>query len=93
MKCPNCNEIINIEGTDKCKCGYVFSRFQESNKVVNSSVIENVSINDIRIPFYSMVVFMIKLVIASIPALIILFTIGITFMALITSFSLVILNN
>jgi len=37
---------------------------------------DNVTITDIRMPFFSMVIFMVKLAIASIPAFIILSVIG-----------------
>ena len=93
MKCPNCDNVDNLSNVTKCQCGYIFEGYQESTTSKNSSNIQNVSIKDIKIPFNSIVVFMIKWAIASVPALIILFTIGISLMALITSFSIVILNN
>ena len=41
-----------------------------------TNVAQNVTVTDIRMPFWSIVVFLVKLAIAAIPALIILTTIG-----------------
>ena len=81
MQCPNCNKTVP-EGTVKCGCGYVFKDYQESTAggvtgVASKSDNNNeVVITDIKMPFISMVEFMVKWAIASIPAFIILFLIG-----------------
>jgi len=76
VKCPNCASE-NPEETKRCgNCSYDFQRktatFGQGGEVV---------VTDIKMPFWSMVVFMVKWAIASIPALIILYLIGILLMA------------
>ena len=80
MQCPNCNNTVP-EGTVKCGCGYVFEDYEESTSagvtgVASKSNNQNVTVTDIKMPFGSMVQFMVKWAIASIPAFIILFLIG-----------------
>ena len=80
MQCPNCNNTVP-EGTVKCGCGYVFADYEESTSagvtgIASKSNNQNVIVTDIKMQFGSMVVFMVKWVIASIPAMIILFLIG-----------------
>ena len=83
MQCPNCNNTNSADAT-KCECGYVFKGYQESSSPditasrshTNNSNSQNVTITDIKMPFGSMVEFMVKWAIASIPAFIILLVIG-----------------
>ena len=49
---------------------------------MNSEIEKRVVVTDIRMPFLSMVVFMVKWVIASIPAFIILYILGMIVMAI-----------
>jgi len=83
MECPNC-KVLNEKSATKCQCGYVFVGYKE-NTYDTSPTVKNVKsdistssvvIHDIRMDFISMVVFMVKWALASIPALIILFFIG-----------------
>ena len=82
MQCPNCNNTnIQADATECGECGYVFKGYEESTPegvtgVASKSNNQNVTITDIKMPFGSMVEFMVKWVIASIPAFIILFLIG-----------------
>ena len=83
MKCPNCHNTTS-EDAVKCECGYVFKGYQESSSPditasrshTNNSNNQNVIVTDIKMPFGSMVEFMVKWAIASIPAFIILLVIG-----------------
>ena len=83
MDCPNCKKI-NLDDATKCECGYVFKGYKESSSPditasrshTNDSNNQNVTVTDIKMPFGSMVEFMVKWAIASIPAFIILFLIG-----------------
>ena len=88
MNCPNCKKS-NPEDATKCECGYVFKGYQESTSggvtgVASKSDNNNeVVITDIKMTFGSMVEFMVKWAIASIPAFIILFLIGFLVIAII----------
>ena len=80
MNCPNCKKSNPADAT-KCECGYVLKGYEESSPigvtaVASKSNSQNVTITDIKMPFISMVEFMVKWAIASIPAFIILFLIG-----------------
>ena len=81
ISCPNCQKGYQSKVT-KCECGYVFEDYEESTskgiKGIASKSDKNneVVITDIKMPFGSMVEFMVKWAIASIPAFIILFLIG-----------------
>ena len=82
MDCPNCNNTnIQADATQCGECGYVFKGYEESTPegvtgVASKSNNQNVTITDIKMPFGSMVEFMVKWAIASIPAFIILLVIG-----------------
>ena len=89
MKCPNCF-IDNNKDAVKCECGYQFIGYKPSADADNSININtnknigisNVIIEDINMSFGSMVLFMVKWAIASIPAFIILLFIGIGFLGM-----------
>ncbi len=79
-KCNNCGEVVlpyydKNTGAKKCpKCeAYIESSIKMPEEVV---------IKDIHMPFWSMVAFMVKWAIASIPALIILTLITIFFISM-----------
>ena len=82
MQCPNCNNTnIQADATECGECGYVFKGYEESTPegvtgIASKSNNQNVTVTDIKMPFGSMVEFMVKWAIASIPAFIILFLIG-----------------
>ena len=82
MDCPNCNNTnIQANATQCGECGYVFKGYEESTPegvtgIASKSNNQNVTVTDIKMPFGSMVEFMVKWAIASIPAFIILFLIG-----------------
>ena len=82
MQCPNCNNTnIQADATECGECGYVFKGYEESTPagvtgIASKSNNQNVTVTDIKMPFGSMVQFMVKWAIASIPAFIILFLIG-----------------
>ena len=82
MQCPNCNNTnIQADATECGECGYVFKGYEESTPagvtgIASKSNNQNVTITDIKMPFGSMVEFMVKWAIASIPAFIILVLIG-----------------
>ena len=65
--CPNCNMRIAL-----CKC----------DKIKEKSNYNEVSLRDLNIPMSWMVLFMVKWAIASIPAFIILFLIGMMVMGI-----------
>ena len=94
MKCPNCF-TDNYKDAVKCECGYQFIGYKPSADADNSININtnknigdknigisNVIIEDINMSFGSMVLFMVKWAIASIPAFIILLFIGIGFLGM-----------
>lgn len=83
LKCPNCG-LYSPDTAAQCDCGYSFASGQ---KQVSKMVLsqggntrqgdqDQVTIVDIRMPFGSMVTFMVKWAIASVPAIMILFTLG-----------------
>jgi hypothetical protein len=83
VKCPSCG-LYNTESAERCDCGHAFSG---SPKTSRSSVAVPpvptspggavfVKIADIDMPFASMVSFMLKWSIASIPAMVILIALG-----------------
>lgn len=76
MKCPNCG-LINPDDAQRCDCGYNFDKgivFARPSQPKGVGAIEGgVVIRDINMPFGSMVLFMTKLGIAAIPAVIIIF--------------------
>ena len=78
--CPDCNSDLSAglksSTTPKAKTIEVSTHKGESEQF------QPVTIEDIKMPFGSMVMFMVKWVIASIPAMIILFIIGLILSAL-----------
>ena len=71
FRCSNCNALLTV--TDKPSTGES-STFDLTDMTGRSTV--RVEVVDVAMPFWSMVVFMVKWAIASIPALIILFIIA-----------------
>lgn len=71
MKCPECG-LINPENAQRCDCGYNFIFTSPSPKGIGA-IKGGVIIRDINMSFGSMIIFMIKLSIASIPTIIIIF--------------------
>lgn len=55
---------------------------QKDSDEMNSSQEEKVIVTDIQMPFTSMIIFMVKWAIASIPAFIILSTLGLTLLVI-----------
>ena len=89
MQCPNCNNTnIQADATQCGECGYVFKGYEESTPegvtgvaskstgVASKSNHQNVTITNIDMDMIDMIAFMVKWAIASIPAFIILFLIG-----------------
>ena len=73
-ECPNCKVSVSDIAAD-CECGYKFVGYED--KTLDKSKSENyVIIKDVQMSFGSMVEFMVKWSIASIPAMIILMIIG-----------------
>ncbi len=72
-KCPNCSEIVP-DNDARCKCGYIFTN-QFSGQMTDN--INRVTIANIDMPFWSIVMLMVKWAIASIPALFILWLLGV----------------
>jgi|TARA_B100001971_G_scaffold209727_1_gene233832 hypothetical protein len=65
MECPSCS-LTNPPDAIRCDCGFDFrtaSTYSAANEVI---------VKGIKMPFLSMVVFMLKLAIAAIPAVIII---------------------
>lgn len=81
VKCPRCG-LFNPESAEKCDCGYQFTaqpaggaRPSQWSQPANALPLQ-VSVVDVNMPFGSMVVFMVKWAIASIPAFLILIVLG-----------------
>ena len=80
LKCPRCG-LFSPESAERCDCGH---QFKSQSGTTGRSVPQpeqmafpsQVSIVDVNMPFGSMVVFMVKWAIASIPALLILIALG-----------------
>lgn len=66
MKCPACG-LTNPPEAIRCDCGYNLK-----TGVKSPQVISDVRIKDFDMPFWSMIVFMVKWAVAAIPAMIIL---------------------
>jgi len=80
MKCPFCSKD-NPSDSKECECGYKFKGYNPETSAnfegaKNKLTPQNVVIKDIRMDFIDMVTFMVKWAIASIPAFIILWVIG-----------------
>ena len=94
--CSVCYKVVD-ENADKVKkSGYDFVGSEESKENdkadIDNRIIQNVVVTDIKMSFSSMVEFMVKWAIASIPALIILFIIGFFVASFFGVFSLAIFN-
>ena len=77
-ECPYCKKSV-VDIASDCECGYRFKESEKKSVTITSSNNKKrnyVTIEDIHMPFGSMVEFMIKWAIASIPAMIILFLLG-----------------
>ena len=72
-----CGHAITVFKYDKIISGEVIVDVKPHETIKNQPNSQNVTITDIKMPFGSMVEFMVKWAIASIPAFIILFLIGI----------------
>jgi hypothetical protein len=89
VKCPRCG-LFNPDTAERCDCGHQFvvrsvvgasstSRTIQTPVAVLTqapNTFAEVTVTDIKMPFASMVVFMVKWAIASIPALLILALLG-----------------
>ena len=65
MECPSCS-LTNPPDAIRCDCGFDFrtaAAYSATNEVI---------VKGIKMPFWSMVVFMLKLAVAAIPAVIII---------------------
>lgn len=88
LVCPHCNQGINADANDgertincpACRKEVVITAH---STIRESSTVQNVVVTDVNMPFWSMVRFMFKWVIASIPAFIALWCV---FMVLATLF-------
>ena len=81
MECPYCKNYV-ADDTKKCKCGYVFKGYDKS-KSHTAKKNQKVKVVDFNMSFGNMVIFMVKWVIASIPAMIILFFIWMALMMIV----------
>jgi len=91
--CSECGEPRGKDYPRFCKCGFDYfgkGITEPSPKEIQPS--QNVVVTDIKMSFSSMVEFMVKWAIASIPALIILFIIGFFVASSFGVFSLAIFN-
>ena len=88
--CSKCNEplVPVAELEEVAERERVAGRERERSDVINSTIHNNgaVVISDINMPFGSMVVFMVKWSLASIPAFLILLVIGAVFFGLFGGF-------
>jgi len=94
--CSVCYKVVD-KNADKVKKGGYDSVSSEETKEndkakIDNKNLQNVVVTDIKMPFSSMVEFMVKWAIASIPALIILFIIGFFVASFFGVFSLAIFN-
>ena len=92
IECPRCG-LLSPESAGRCDCGYVFkgqaTRRTSSGQAVamQSDVFPpRVSVIDINIPFESMVIFMVKWAVASIPAFVILFLLSLAALMVVRGF-------
>jgi len=91
--CPKCG-TKRISNVDYCRnCNYFFNITVNQDNKPQRVIIDNnkryrVVIEDIRMEFSSMVAFMVKWAIASIPALIILGFIGMALLSVFAGFSI-----
>jgi len=104
-RCSNCGVANRSTLTNCWSCGGTFEKTVEvenysepaktviTNKSIqaDNSEVKPVIIKDIKMDFGSMVTFMVKWVIASIPAMIILYLIGIVIVGLFAGFGLLIM--
>ena len=89
--CPDCNSDLSagLKSSSTPKAKTTSTKKKNESKTIEVSThkgeseqFQPVTIEDIKMPFGSMVMFMVKWVIASIPAMIILFIIGLILSAL-----------
>ena len=80
--CPDCNSDLSAGLKSSPKKKIESKTIEVSTHKGESEQFQPVTIEDIKMPFGSMVIFMVKWVIASIPAMIILFMIGLILSAL-----------
>ena len=81
IKCKKCNNYIDEKNKDNCPgCGAKNKITIKNEKPKN---VQAVKVIDFDMEFGSMVIFIIKWTIASIPAMIILFIIGMVFLMLV----------
>ena len=96
--CPHCT-LVNPDTARRCDCGYDFQEGRMHATLlatsqgtgparVSDAMIQEVAVVDIRMPFESMVSSMVKWVLASIPALIILSVLGVLFNLMIRALGL-----
>lgn len=71
LRCPECGKVSPDESM-KCECGYLFP--SRSGSIIHTAVSgsREVIVKDIKMKFSSMVWFMVKWAIASIPAIFII---------------------
>lgn len=74
MECPKCGLLCH-SAVKRCDCGFGFDG-SGTHPPRGAQTTQELVVTDIRMPFTSMVVFMVKWAIASIPALAILAIIG-----------------
>ena len=70
--CKSCNKVVDDSKIVDRVCEECRGIIDTTLNVTNNEV----TVTDIKMPFFSMVIFMVKWVIASIPAFIILFVLG-----------------
>jgi hypothetical protein len=93
-ECPHCH-LANPDTAQCCDCGYDFvERRKHAPAVAGKSApgsrpprevatqLQEVAVVDVQMPFGSMVVFMVKWAVAAIPAMLILFLMGLILFAL-----------
>lgn len=67
MKCPKCH-LENPDTAQRCDCGFIFKTEAGSSRITYSET----TITDIDVPFGRMIVIIFKVMLASIPAVILL---------------------
>jgi hypothetical protein len=89
LACPSCG-LFNPSSAERCDCGVPLNRSPEIKKKQSSPALaaslpvppiqlQPVTVTNINMPFWSMVIFMVKWAIAAIPALLILLIIAMGF--------------
>lgn len=75
MECPKCG-LLCSNSAKRCDCGFGFDGSYQAHRQPQLPNTREVVVTDIKMPFTSMVLFMVKWSLASIPAIIILGGIG-----------------